>query len=135
MECSILYQLYITLSAPVPSFMLITKLPHPTTSAPATFSLFPIVNSLSWFFSPVMASHLAFSFLICIFLLEFNLPMYSITSSTHPVKSPLSAHNPVTPSPCPPPLPLLLVHFPELGVSHVLLPSLIFPTRFLSFPL
>ena len=55
------------------------------------------------------------------FLLEFNLPTYSITPSAHPAKCPPpSARHPVTPSPRPPPLPLPLVCFPELGVSHVL---------------
>ena len=49
--------------------------------------------------------------------------------------APLSAHHPVTPTPCPPPFLPPLVHFPELGVSHVLSPFLIFPTHFFSFPL
>ena len=71
---------------------------------------------------------------IYIFKLEFNLPTYSITPSAHPVKCPLSAHHPVTPTPCPPPFPAPLVHFPELVVSHVLSPSLIFPTHFSPFP-
>ena len=44
-----------------------------------------------------------------------------------PSSAPLSARHPVTPTPRPPPLPLPLVRFPELGVSHVLSPSLIFP--------
>ena len=51
-----------------------------------------------------------------------------------PSSAPLSTHHPVTP-PRPPPLPPPLVHFPELGVSHVLSPFLIFPTHFFSFPL
>ena len=40
-----------------------------------------------------------------------------------PSGAPLSACHPVTPSSHPPPLPLPLVHFPELRVSHVLSPS------------
>ena len=52
-----------------------------------------------------------------------------------PSSAPLGAHHTVTPSPCPRPLPLPLVCFPELRVSHVLLPSLLFPTHFLSLPL
>ena len=52
-----------------------------------------------------------------------------------PSSAPLSARHPVTPIPRPPPLPLSLVRFPELGVSHGLSPSLRFPTHFLSFPL
>ena len=60
----------------------------------------------------------------------FNLPTYRITPSAHPVKCP-----PQCPSPRPPPMPPPLVRFPELGVSHVVSPSLIFPTHFLSFPL
>ena len=51
-----------------------------------------------------------------------------------PSSAPLSAHHPVTPTPRPPPLPPPLVHFPELGVFHVLSPFLIFPTQFFSFP-
>lgn len=47
---------------------------------------------------------------------------------------PLSAHHPVTPIPCPPPFPLPLVRFPELGVSHALSPSLIFSLIFSPFP-
>ena len=46
-----------------------------------------------------------------------------------PSSAPLSAHHPVTPA-HPPPLPPPLVRFPELGVSHVLSPFLIFPTHF-----
>ena len=51
-----------------------------------------------------------------------------------PPSAPLSARHPVTPSSCLPPLPLPLVCFPEVGVSHALSPSLIFPTHFLYFP-
>ena len=43
--------------------------------------------------------------------------------------------SPSYPIPQPAPLPLPFVCFPELGVSHGLSPSLIFPTHFLSFPL
>ena len=42
----------------------------------------------------------------------------------------LSAWNSVTPSPCPPRLPLSLVCFPELGVSHIFSPFLILPSHF-----
>ena len=70
------------------------------------------------------------------FKLKFNLPTYSVTPSTHPIK-------------CPPqvpitqllqtlvhlPLPLPFVHYPGLGVSHVLSPFLIFPTLFFFFTL
>ena len=35
----------------MPSLMPITQLPHPPPTPPATLSLFPIVKSLSWFFS------------------------------------------------------------------------------------
>ena len=48
---------------------------------------------------------------------------------------PSSACHPVIPFPCPHPFLPPLVRFPELGVSHVLLTSLIFPPHFLSFPL
>ena len=64
--------------------------------------------------------------------MEFSLPTYSITPSAHPVKCPPQC--PVTPTACPPPLPLPLVGFPELGVSHVLSPSLIFSLIFSPFP-
>ena len=70
-----------------------------------------------------------------LFLLEFNLPTYSITPSAHPTKCPLQCPSPSHPTPRPPPLPLPLVHFPELGVSHVLSPSLIFSLIFSPFPL
>ena len=56
----------------------------------------------------------------------------------HPVLIPssalLSACHPVTPIPHPPPFPLPFVRFPELGVSHVLSPSLIFSLIFFPFP-
>ena len=71
----------------------------------------------------------------CFFLLEFNLPTYSITPSAHPAKCP--PHCPSSSDPNAPPtspLPLPLVHFPELGVSHVLSPSLIFSLIFSPFP-
>ena len=71
-------------------------------------------------------------FFFVYFLLEFHLPTYSITPSAHLSNAPSV---PVTQSPRPPPLPLSLVHFSELGVSNVLSPSLLFPTDFLSFPL
>ena len=51
-----------------------------------------------------------------------------------PSSAPFSAHHPVTPTPRPPPFPLPLVHFPELEVSHVLSPFLIFPTHFFFLP-
>ena len=47
----------------------------------------------------------------------------------------LSACHPVTPSPHLPPLPHPFVCFPELGVSHGLSPSLIFPHSVLLFSL
>ena len=49
--------------------------------------------------------------------------------------APLSAHHPVTPTTRTLPLPLPLVHFPELRVSHVLSSSLIFSLIFSPFPL
>ena len=69
------------------------------------------------------------------FLLVFSLPTYRITPSAHPIKCPLSVRHPVTHTSCPHPLLPPLVRFPELGVSHVLSPFLIFPTHFFSFPL
>ena len=60
-------------------------------------------------------SSVLFLFFCILFLSEFDLPTYSITPSAHPIKVPLSARHPVTLSPHPPPLPLPLVHFPELG--------------------
>ena len=72
---------------------------------------------------------------MCIFLLEFDLPTHSITPSAHPVKCPSQCLSPSHPILPPPPLPLPLVHFPELGVSHVLSSSLIFPTHFQRVPL
>ena len=68
------------------------------------------------------------------FLLEFNLPTYSITPSAHPIKClPQWMSLSYSPHPRPPLFPLPLVRFPELGVSHVLSPSLIFPTHFFPF--
>ena len=64
----------------------------------------------------------------------FNLPTYRITPGAHPVRWPLRVCHPVTPTPCPSPLPPPLVCFPELEVSHVLSPFLIFPTHFSPFP-
>ena len=52
----------------------------------------------------------------------FSLPTYRTTPSAHPVKCPLSVRHPVTPTPHPPSLPPLLVHFPELGVFMFCLP-------------
>ena len=75
-----------------------------------------------------------FLYLFNFFLFKFNLPTYSITPELISSSALLSARHPVTPN-NPPPFPLPLVNFPELGVSHVLSPSLIFPTHFLSFPL
>ena len=69
------------------------------------------------------------------FLLEFNLSTHSITPSDHPIKCHPQCPSPSHPHPCPPPFPPPLVRFPELGVSHVLSPFLIFPTHFFSFPL
>ena len=54
------------------------------------------------------------------FLLEFDLPTYSLTPSAHPVKSLPQYLSPSHPIPHPPPLPPPLVNFPELRVSHVL---------------
>ena len=51
-----------------------------------------------------------------------------------PSSAPLSARHPFTPTPSPPPHPPPLVRFPELGVSHVLSPFLIFPLIFSPFP-
>ena len=65
-------------------------------------------------------------FYLFIFLLEFNLPTFSITSRAHSAKCPHQCPSPSHPTSHPPPLPLPLVHFPELGVSHVLSPSLIY---------
>ena len=69
------------------------------------------------------------------FLLEFDLPTYSRTPSTHLIKCLPQCLSPRHPIPRPPPLPLPLGRFPELGVSPVLSPSLILPTHFPSFPL
>ena len=44
-----------------------------------------------------------------------------------PSSAPLSARHPVTPTPCPPPLPPSLVRFPELGVFMFCLPCCYFP--------
>ena len=62
------------------------------------------------------------------FLLDLDLPTYSINPVLILSSAPFSARHPVTPSPRPPPLPLPLVRFPDLGVSHGLSPSLIFNT-------
>ena len=56
----------------------------------------------------------------------FHLPTYIITPSAHPIKCPPQCPSPSHAQTCRPP-------FPELGVSHVLSPSLIFPTHFFSF--
>ena len=64
---------------------------------------------------------------------KFNLPTYSITANAHPIKCPPQCPSPSYPIPHPPSLPLPLVCFPELGVSHVLSPSLIFPLIFSPF--
>ena len=73
-----------------------------------------------------------------LFLFSFNMYIFywssicqHITPSAHPGKCPPQRQHPVIPCPCPPPLPLPLVRFPELWVSHVLSPSLIFPTHLL----
>ena len=79
--------------------------------------------------------NVCFSFVVNLFLFKFDLPKYTITPSTHPSSALLSAHHSVTPTLYPPPLPQPFVCFPELGVSHGLSPSLIFPTQFPSFPL
>ena len=50
-------------------------------------------------------------------------------------RSPISVCYPVTPSTCLPPLPLHLVHFPDLEGCHALSLSQIIPIPFLSFPL
>ena len=57
-------------------------------------------------------------YFLYIFKLEFYLPTYSITPSAHPVQCPPQCLSPSHPIPPPHPLPLSLVHFPELGVSH-----------------
>ena len=66
--------------------------------------------------------------------MEFDLPTYSMTPSAPPIKCPPQCPSPSHFTPRPPSLLPPLVHFPELGVSHVLSPSLIFPTNFFSFP-
>ena len=63
-----------------------------------------------------------------------NLPTYRITVLI-PLSAPLLAHHPVTPTLCPPPLPLPLVHFQELGFSHVVSPSQKFSLIFSPFSL
>ena len=76
-----------------------------------------------------------FCLLFCLFVLDFLKFIFYWSSiyqhiAYHPVftpsSAPLGAHHPVTPTPCPPPFPLSIVRFPELGVSHVLSSSLIF---------
>ena len=59
--------------------------------------------------------------------------MYSLTLSAHPIKCPPQCSSPSYPITLPT-SPSATLCFPELGVSHVLFPSLIFPTHFLSFP-
>ena len=76
-----------------------------------------------------------FYLFFCIFLLEFDLPTYSITPSAHLVKCPPQCPSPSHPNPSPTSPSTTPCSFPELGVSHVLSPSLIFPTHFLSFSL
>ena len=85
------------------------------------------------FFSYLFLIYL-FIYLFIYFLLEFYLPTYSIIPSAHPIKCPPQCPSPSYPI-LPPTSPSTTPCFPELGVSHVLSPSLIFPTHFLSFPL
>ena len=78
-----------------------------------------------------------FSFVcVCVFfLLKFDLPAYIIAPSAHPVKCPPQCLPPSHPFSLPASPSATPVCFPELGVSHILSPSLIFLTHFPSFPL
>ena len=58
-------------------------------------------------------------FFLHFFLLEFNLPTYSITPSAHPIKCPFSARHPVTPTPRPTSLYTTPCCFLEVGVSRL----------------
>ncbi|XP_072621078.1 uncharacterized protein [Vulpes vulpes] len=69
------------------------------------------------------------------FLLEFSLLSCSITPSARPNNCLPQFQSPSHPNPPPTSLPLPLVLFPQLGVSHALSPSPIFSLLFSPFPL
>ena len=110
---------------------------HAQTEFKKFFTL--LVFTLCWFYSfsdkyllSIFCRVVTWVFFFSFFKMEFDLPTYSITPSAHPIQCSPQSLSPSHPTP----LPTLLSTtpcFPELGVSHVLLPSLIFPTHFLSF--
>ena len=53
-------------------------------------------------------------YFLYVFLLEFDLPTYSITPSAHPVKCPLHCPSPSHPNPLPPSLPTTPCSFPRV---------------------
>ena len=69
------------------------------------------------------------------FLLEFDLPTYSITPSAHPVKCPPQCLSPSHPIPLPTSPSTTPCSFPRVRSLSCSVTSLIFPTHFLSFPL
>ena len=68
-------------------------------------------------------------------LFKVSLPTYSITPSAHLIMYPLQCPSSSYPMPPPPPLLQPFVCFPELGVSHGLSSSLIFPHSVSPLPL
>ena len=97
-----------------------------------SWSVLTAENSAPILFVPKGYSTFQSWFIYCdslsLYLLEFDLPTYSITPSAHPIKCPPQCLSPSHPHPPHPPLLLLLlVRFPELGVSHGLSSSLQFP--------
>ena len=59
----------------------------------------------------------SFFFFLYIFLLEFNLPTYSIASSAHPIKCPPQCLSPIHPNPLPMSPSTTLVHFAVRSLS------------------